>query len=122
MHTGAFIFNTQISYLLDTMIQNFFLKIIKLDNFRVKLIVVSSKKEALVHTIPYKLICTIQTLSDGQGDFIRQHGKLHCRTSMYTCPSSSRTTISRTLDNPDDFRATDPSYSTEIALFNPDFR
>ena len=41
---------------------------------------------------------------------------------MYRCPSISRTTISRTLDNPDDFRATDPPYSTEIALFNPDSR
>ena len=38
----------------------------------------------------------------------------------YRCPSISRTTISRTLDNPDDFRATDPAYSSEIALVNPD--
>ena len=43
----------------------------------------------------------------------------HC---LYRCPSISRTTISRTLDNPDDFRATDPAYSTEIVLFNLDSR
>ena len=35
----------------------------------------------------------------------------------YKCPS-----ISRTLDNPDDFRATDPACSTETALFNLDSR
>ena len=40
--------------------------------------------------------------------------------AMYRYPSISRTTKSRTLHNPDDFPATDPAYSTEIALFDPD--
>ena len=38
------------------------------------------------------------------------------------CPSISQTAISRTLNNPDDFRATDPADLTEIALFDPDSR
>ena len=40
----------------------------------------------------------------------------------YRCPSISRTAISRTLDNSDDFRATDPAFSTEMAriLDKPD--
>ena len=40
----------------------------------------------------------------------------------YWCPSISRTTIGQTLDNPDDVWATDPAYSTEMALFHPDSR
>ena len=84
----------------------------------------------LYGNIVARCICT-RTLYRG-ASVMKRLSKLHlywnvaasciCMETLYRCPSISRTAISRTLDDPDVFWATDPVYSNEIALFNPDSR
>ena len=90
----------------------------KINNFRGELTDSSAKKEALRLCITALCIRTLLSVVHTQVTAWPYTNVL----SIYRCPSISQTTISRTLDNPDDVRATDPAYSTEIALFNPDSR